>query len=421
MKLHLSTPIFLLALLQSAGAFAATEQVLWNFNPEAAGPGFPYYNSLVRDTAGNFYGVTAEGGLNGSGVVFRLSPGLNGGWSKSVLYSFGKLPNNELIGGLVLDKANNLYGVSAGGGAHQTGYVYQLSPGPGDSWTETVLHSFGPCCQGGADGATPFAGLAIAPNGNLFGTTSSGGSANLGTVYKLSRNSSGDWNEAILHSFTNYNEEGGYPESNLLIGSDGSLYGTAAQGGLITGSCSVGCGTVYKLAPSPAAWTFTVLHYFNSADGQYPRYAGVTTDSAGNLYGATEGGGANNAGTVWELTFSPGQKTYVEHILHSFGSGTADGTGPLSGVIIDAYGSVFGATPQAGLYGFGNVFMLSRQADGFWEESVLYNFMGDNDGGYPTGGVVLQSSTGNLLGMTSGGGVFGNGVLYEVTHEPAAY
>jgi uncharacterized repeat protein (TIGR03803 family) len=151
--------------------------------------------------------------------------------------------------------------------------------------------------------------------GNLYGTTSSGGAygygkggAGYGTVFELV-NSSGSYSEKVLHSFHGSPADGEGPLAGLIINKAGNLYGTTGSGG------AHGFGTVFELVNSSGSYSEKVLHSFHGGDGTLPR-AGLIMDAAGNLYGTTTVGGANSAGTVFELVNSSG--TYSEKVLHSF-------------------------------------------------------------------------------------------------------
>ena len=397
--------------------FASSETVLWDFNPANGDPSFPYYNFLSSDTAGNLYGVTAEGGAYRAGAVFRMAPNGKGGWIKTVIYSFPNDGETWPIGGLAIDHSGNLYGVSAEGGTNNTGYVYKLSPGARGGWIRTILHNFGKCCSKGPDGLEPFAGVIVDSEGHIYGTTTQGGPTGYGTIYELSPASSGEWTETVLHSFK-YFQEGGYPSSPLLLDSAGNLYGTNAQGGIVNDECPVGCGSVFKLARDGTTWALDVLHLFNGMDGQYPRYAGVIMDTAGNLYGATESGGiieggAYGVGTVWELVRSQ-SGVYNIQVLHNFPTGgSADGVDLLAGVTMDAKGNLFGTTPQGGAYGGGTVYELTRGSNNEWTEKILHAFTKEADGYSPSGGVVLLN--GNVFGMTESGGTHNSsGLVFEI-------
>jgi len=177
--------------------------------------------------------------------------------------------------------------------------------------TEQVLYSFC-SVSGCADGNTPLAGLISDAAGNLYGTTPSGGSISncstgCGTVFELTPGAGGTWTETVLYSFCPANgcSDGAYPESgNLVFDAVGNLYGTTAFGGAYQSACGGhDCGTVFELSPDGGGkWTETVLHSFgNGTDGREP-LASLIFDAAGNLYGTTAFGGADAGGTVFELS-----------------------------------------------------------------------------------------------------------------------
>jgi uncharacterized repeat protein (TIGR03803 family) len=244
---------------------------------------WPGYGDLVFDSSGDTYGTTSQGGAFGLGVVFKLTHS-SGGWSETVLYNFaggedGASPNS----GVTFDGAGNLYGTATFGGSNSYGTIYELSPSP-SGWTETTLHSFQ-----GSDGEYPIGGVVLDFQGNLFGTTKSGGPpGSTGTVWQLTP-SNGDWSLTTLHGFSGLNG----PFDALTFDTTGNLYGTCAQ-------CGVnGWGEVFKLTRSNGGWNYTDLHSFDLFNGAAP-FGGVTLDTSGNLYGTTSGGG--QAGVVWEIT-----------------------------------------------------------------------------------------------------------------------
>ena len=217
----------------------------------------------------------------------------------------------------------------------------------------------------GADGGMPTAALIEDLAGNLYGTTSSGGGAGLGVVFKLNTTNT----ETVLHTFTG--PDGAIPHGNLVLDGSGNLYGTTSSGGVS------GLGTVFKIDTSG---TETVLHSFaGSPDGARP-YAGLVMDGLGNLYGTTENGGASGFGTVFKVDI-----TGAETVLHSFAGGSSDGTDPTARVVLDAHGNLYGTTLSGGSSGKGTVFKLDRTNT----ETVLYNFTGGADGGNPFGGLTL--------------------------------
>jgi uncharacterized repeat protein (TIGR03803 family) len=266
-----------------------SESVLYSFAGGADGA--QPYAGLVFDPAGNLYGTTSSGGVFGAGTVFELTPDTDGEWIETVIHTFNRKDGEGPIGGLVLDKAGNIYGVTQGGGVNNSGAVFELAPSSSGHWTEKILHSF----TGGADGSYPYAERLIFDSlGNLYGTTNVGGAFNFGTVFSLSANAAGFWNERVLFSFEG--NVAATPYSGLIIDAKGNLYGTCANG---NGQTTV--GAVFKLTPGVGGrWAEHNLHLFTREDGEFPE-AGLFGDKAGNLYGTTLLGGSSNAGVVFEI------------------------------------------------------------------------------------------------------------------------
>jgi uncharacterized repeat protein (TIGR03803 family) len=267
-----------------------TETILYNFTGGDDG-GAPQYGSLIFDKAGNLYGTTQNFGTYGGGVAFELSPSPGGGWTETVLHNFaGDATDGAYPMAVVFDKQGNLYGTAAQAGSLGRGVIFELSPSEG-GWTEAILHSF---ADDGTDGGIPMAGV-IFHGTQLYGTTEHGGAYSLGTVYRLSKTKNG-WKETILHSFTNNGMDGFPPKGTVVFGKGGGIYGATYGGG------TKGFGTVFELTHSKSVWTETVLYSFTGqTDGGYP-YFGLILDKAGNLYGATNGGGNGGNGVVFELT-----------------------------------------------------------------------------------------------------------------------
>jgi uncharacterized repeat protein (TIGR03803 family) len=258
--------------------------------------------------------------------------------------------------------------------------VFKVDTAP----SETVLYSF----TGKADGAYPEGGLIRDSAGNLYGTADGGGPAQAGVVFKLDATGQ----ETVLYSFLG--TDGGYPWAGVIRDPGGNLYGTTTGGG------AAGVGVVYKI---DATGHETVLHSFmGGTDGANPN-SGVIRDSAGNLYGATNGGGTYRAGTVYKL-----DPTGQETLLYTF-TGGADGAGP-NGVIRDSAGNLYGTTGGGGSAGAGLVYKLDTTG----HQTVLYSFTGGVDGGGPSAGVIPDSS-GNLYGTTWSGGTSKAGVVYKLT------
>jgi len=266
-----------------------TENVLYNFTggDDGFGPG----GGVVFDRAGNLYGTTPDGGKFGEGVVYELS--LQGNtWQQTVIHAFtgGNDGGVGSLGLLLIDGSGNLYGVSELGGAHSAGTVFRASPTGGGKWKFTTLYAF----KGTPDAAFPYGGLITDGKNNLYGTTYFGGVDGVGTVFRLDGTSK---QESVLYSFKE-GTDGGYPTSTLVFDGAGNLYGTTSMGGFP--ACD--CGTVFELSPAKGGVKETILHRFKEKpDGGYPYY-GLNPDPSGNLFSTTASGGNREAGIVFEFT-----------------------------------------------------------------------------------------------------------------------
>jgi uncharacterized repeat protein (TIGR03803 family) len=400
--------IFTVTLFVTSTWAAAQEQVLHSFGNGT--DGVRPSAGLIFDAAGNLYGTTSEGGAYGAGMVFELTPQAGGGWTEKVLHSFKFFSVTDGVqpdAGLIFDAAGNLYGTTTSGGAYNNGTVFELTRSPhavGGGWTLTLLHSFG----NSTDGSAPSAGLIFDAAGNLYGTTSEGGTYGAGTVFELTP-AGGGWTEQVLHSFNNDGADGVSPSAGLIRDAAGNLYGTTYAGG------TDAIGTVFELIPMPSgSWTEKVLHSFtySGTDGAYP--TGLIIDAAGNLYGTTAGGGTYTSGTVFELTRSPHAVGggWTLKVLHSFGNVT-DGINPDSGLIFDGAGNLYGTTIGGPAYNNGTVFELTPEVGGGWTEQLVYAFSID-DGANPIAGLIFDAA-GNLYGTTMEGGAYGFGTVFEIT------
>jgi uncharacterized repeat protein (TIGR03803 family) len=392
------------------GGGPGTENVLYNF-AGGSDPKLPYAG-VIFDKAGNLYGTTEFGGTNNQGTVFEVIPSSNGTWTESILYSFtGGEDGAQPYGGLAFDSAGNLYGTTNFGGSTNCnlgcGTVFTLTPGS-NGWTESVLYTF----TGGSDGHEPYARLLFDAAGNLYGTTLLGGnigsvcSSGCGTVFKLTRGSSG-WTESVIYAF-----EGGTdaasPYDGLAFDSAGNLYGSTYAGG------ASGNGTVFKLAPNSSSWTESVIHSFAGGyDGTYP-YGDLILDAKGNLYGTAFQGGHQGYGMVFELT-PTAKGGWRERLIHGFANVPAGN--PVAGLVMDTTGNLYGTTmlgvattPCAG--GCGTLFKLTPASNG-WTYKVVHEFGKGTDGYHPTGDLILDP-TGNLYGTTQAGGAQGSGMVFQI-------
>jgi uncharacterized repeat protein (TIGR03803 family) len=403
----------LLVVTTMARASSPKEHTLYSFGvSEQSLGGAPFeLDGLVADQSGNFYGTARQGGTLGYGVVFEMTPPAvaGGAWTQAVIYNFQNGSDGNLpMGGLIFDKAGNLYGTTAyGGSAKGNGSVFELSPPSvaGGAWIETTLHDF----QGGNDGAVPDCGVISDSNGNLYGTTDSGGASDAGTVFELSPPSmpGGAWSEAVLYAFPSVNgtyPRGAFPVGGLLRNPEGALFGTTSYGGPSND------GVVFKLEPPLAGqstWREAILYSFTGgSDGSNPN-GDLALGANGGFYGVTAQWGGFNGfgyGTVYQMTPpAPSGGSWTETTVYTFTSGGA-WDNPVN--IMPHGGALYGTTGGPA----GTVFELTSQA-GTWTETDLHVFDW-TDGNYPV--ARLTFSKGRFYGTTLGGGAYDQGVFFEV-------
>ncbi len=355
---------------------SGNETVLYSFTGGADGSS---PNAVIRDLGGNLYGTTNGGGTAGFGVVFKVDPSGH----ETVLYSFTGGADGGNPGSVILDWKGNLYGSTGSGGAGY-GVVFKLDP----HGKETVLYTF----AGGPDGAYPNLNVALDLFGNFYGTTNNGGTGS-GVVFKVDPSG----HETVLYSFTGGND--GANPNGVMRDWQGNLYGTTSNGG------AANAGVVFKVDPSGHE---TVLYSFTGGnDGGYSN-AGVIRDWQGNLYGTANGGGTAGLGVVFKVN-PAGQET----VLHTFTRGP-DGNQPdFAGVILDAFGNLYGTTAFSGAGGQGAVYKLDPSGNA----TVVYAFPGDADGQYPYNNGVILGLDGQLYGTTALGGKTGDGVVYQLNGD----
>jgi uncharacterized repeat protein (TIGR03803 family) len=376
------------------GPPASRMHILYTFSLPPDGR-YPEGNQAL-DPSGNLYGVAYHGGPLDGGLVYKVNPA----GKETVLHTFsgGYDDGTWPYAGVIRDSTGDLFGTASSGGPYTFGMVYKLDP----NGNETILHWFNY-----TDGGLPAAGLIQDTAGNLYGTTFWGGTQKNGTIFKLDIAG----NYVVLHNFTG--ADGSEPAAALFMDSSGNLYGTTTSGGLPNVADRPGAGVVFKLDPTGKE---TVLHNFNRVDGSYPQ-AGVVRDSAGNLYGATLGGGSSACGCG--LVFKIDRSGKFE-ILHQFNG--VDGSTPGATLLLTPSGDLYGTTVRGGSYNSGVIFKINSAGN----ETVLYNFVGDYFGGLGCGSarcadgagpasLLIRDAAGNLYGNTATGGLFGFGVVYELT------
>jgi|HubBroStandDraft_6_1064221.scaffolds.fasta_scaffold222450_1 uncharacterized repeat protein (TIGR03803 family) len=404
--------MFVAVVIDGDSASAQTERVLHNFG--GPGDGWEPVGGLLFDSSGNLYGPTFYGGSNnecgtkGCGTVFELRANPVGNWSETVIYNLDGGQGAHPVSPLIFDPQGNLYGTAWCNQeyCYYQGEVFQLSPNSNGTWTPTTLHAFPAFLF---DGGSPVS-LVLDDSGNLYGEAQWGGLNNTGLIFELNR--AKGWRESLLYVFGPYLQgDGANPVGAFARDAEGNLYGTTQSGGADR------LGIVFELMPEGSVfWRKKVLYTFSDHINTIPN--GVSFGPDGNLYGTTQGGGANGRGSVFSLTPNS-DGTWSETDLYAF-SGGSDGAGPLAGVVFDGSGNLYGTTAFGGTgcngSGCGTAYQLSPSPGGGWSESILYRFTGGLDGGSP-GGVLVLDQVGNLYGVTGVGGIYGNpgGVVFEIT------
>jgi uncharacterized repeat protein (TIGR03803 family) len=379
-----------------AGRASSTEKVLFNFT--GGNDGGNAATGLVLDHQGNLYGSTVIGGIYTCGTVFKLAPQSSPPWTESVLYNFdcyatGKNPH----GGVTFDRNGDLEGttVSGGPGGYCTGDgcgVVFKLAGP----SETVRYNF----TGGGDGFGPGGAVVFDRGGDAFGTTPDGGAFYQGVIYEISRAGK----QRVIHAFTGGKDGGVGSLGSLLLDKSGKIYGVTELGG------AQSSGTVYELSPAGKKWHLQTLYAFKgSPDAAFP-YGGLVADKSGNLYGTTYYGGAQGVGSVFELVRKKNGK-YRERVLYSF-LGGSDGSYTTSTLLFGPSGDLYGTTSSGGgSCDCGTIFKVNPTSGA---EQVLHNFGSGTDGAYPYYGLTAGQN-GNFYGTTVAGGTFGQGVVFEFT------
>jgi len=407
----MALPLFCLAV--AATACAQTLTTLDSFN--GTNGAFPSYqltpsqmvriHRWVQHPNGNFYGTTPYGGANNRGTVFQITSS----GALTVLYSFCSIGGSACTDGstpqasLIVGGDNNLYGTTYLGGAHGDGTVFKITT----SGALTTLYSFS-----GPDGANPVGALVQAGGGNFYGTTFAGGANNDGTAFEITCGGS----LTTLHTFSG--PDGVNPEGNLLLSNaNGNLYGATLAGGNSTSA-----GTLFEITTGGA---FISVYDFcsrtNCTDGSSPQ-APFAQDGWGNIYGTTTYTGANAGGTVFQLTTWNGLHTLYHFCSKTAGSGSStvctDGEYPVAGLVLGNDENLYGTTYQGGANNAGTAFQLTP-----WTVlNTLYSFCSlanCADGAYPESSLV-QGTDGNFYGTTAFGGTSNMGTAYKLSTLPPA-
>ena len=393
----------------------------------------------IEATDGNLYGTTSEGGAYDFGTIYKLS---KSGTGLAILHSFAGKSNDGAnpIGGLVEAEDGGLYGTTFAGGSNNLGTIFRVSKdgtvfavlkhftsaGEGTkpqaalfkasdnnlfgttlstlfkldpvSGAFAILHTFG----SPGDGSQPQAGLIESTNLTLYGTTVSGGASNLGTIFKIDKDGN---NYALLFSFSETN--GRSPQSTLMEGNDGLLYGTTCY------RATNSYGTVFQV--SKVGSNYTVLHNFTGAnlDGWSPLSA-LMEGADGSLYGTTTNGGLEGQGTVFKLSRDGNNYS----ILHNFSWTNSDGRVPLSGLLKASDGALYGATSRGGSADYGSVFRMDQTGTNF---TVLTSFSWSGSDGWNSQASLTEASDGFLYGTTFNGGSNDFGTVFKIIKDRTGY
>jgi uncharacterized repeat protein (TIGR03803 family) len=386
-------------LLATFSIAADKESIIYSF--DRASGGYASSAGLYIDSSGNLFG------LGNSGVLFELSPDGSGSWTYTELSS---TTCAYPTGPLVRDKAGNFYS------ANFFGSVYQFSEGA-EGWVSTLIYQINDVSGFGPSS------LLVDSTGNLYGVDGLNGANGFGYVFELSPTNAGTWSLTDLHDFngpdgnaSNSGNSASGELGGLIVDASGSLYGVTFSGGS-NSTCGSGCGVVFKLTKKSGAWTESVLHTFNGANGVNPD-ASLLLDAAGNLYGTTSAGGSAGFGVVFEIALVSGKP--LTHVLHNFTNSGGDGAYLQAPLIMDAAGSLYGTTSSGGSIdecsveqdqGCGMAFKLSPVGQQ-WKESLLHAFRVRGDGAFPS--PLVADAAGHLYGDSAVGGREDLGVVFEL-------
>lgn len=350
--------------------------VLYNLGNKTGDPVNPQNGETIsQGRDGVLYSAATGGGASSKGAAFKVTSAK----VLTVLNSFATLNCPSACGawsGLILGKDGNFYGTSSLGGTSNLGTVFKITP----SGILTIVHNFS-----GSDGATPYAAPTQGADGNFYGMTSSGGTSNNGTVYKTTPNGT----FTTIYQFDG--THGSAPVASLIQGLDGNFYGATHTGG------SGGNGVVFRVTTKG---TLAVLYNFDGTHGSNP-FAPLIQGSDGNFYGTANAGGTSNNGTVFKMT-PTGKLT----VLHNFTG--SDGASPIGGLVQATDGNFYGSASSGGSNGHGTIYSVTPTGT----FSVLHNF--DGTDGDQADVSLLQHTNGTLYGQTYDGGSVGGGVFYSL-------
>ena len=355
-------------------------------------------DAVPFSTGGGFGNVTSAAGIEATK-----------GPKMTTLVSFTDGDGAYPFGSLIADAAGDLFGTTFyTDGTSGDGTVFEVAKTErGYAKKPTTLVSFT-----GADGANPYGSLITDAAGDLFGTTYGGGVGNYGTVFEVAKTEGGYAKKpTTLVSFNGY--DGGVLQGSLITDAAGDLFGTTDEGGASAGTVFEIAKTKHGYAKSP-----TTIASFNGGDGQNPQ-GSLIADAAGDLFGTTALGGADNDGTVFEIAKTDGGYASAPTTLVSFDG--PNGQAPAGSLIADAAGDLFGTTFTGGADGNGTVFEIAKTEGGYASApTILVSFGVAGGPSQPSGSLIIDAS-GDLFGTTVAGGADGNGTVFEIAKTDGGY
>jgi uncharacterized repeat protein (TIGR03803 family) len=347
------------------------------------------YGSLIQGTDGKLYGLTLDGGLNDDGVVFSFDPV---SLAYTDIHDFSGTDGEEPNGSLIQAADGKLYGFTAYGGANGDGVIFSMDTSAAHNYMD--IYDFN-----GTAGLNPFSSLLEGSDDKLYGLSPNGGAFGYGVLFSIDTTATHVYSD--LHDFNPI--VGSSPYGNLFLGADGSLYGTAAEGG------ANDYGVIFSFAPLTAS--YSDLYDFDN--GQTP-FSGLLQLPSGLFYGMTLGGGTAGLGVIY--SFNTMGAAYS--VLNNFGS-NVNGSHASASLLLANDGNLYGMTLDGGTYGAGVIYKIDTSTLNY---SVVYNFDGAH-GSKPYGSLI-QASDGNFYGTTSEGGTnYHNysGVLFSFNPSSSVY
>ena len=362
------------------------------------------WGDLVSDGAGFIWGTTMSGGTDNNGTVFKLN--LSTGQLITVVeftYTDGPNRGSTPLGGLVNDGAGNFWGTTSNGGTYNNGTLFKVNSSTGAFTTLIDFNANGPTNRG----SNPQGNLVTDGAGFIWGTTSSGGTSYNGTIYKVNINT------GVLTTKADLNvNSGSYPQGGLANDGAGNLWGTTSQGGTSVS------GTIFKVNINTGALT-TVLN-FTGGGGSNPGWSprgSLTRDGAGNFWGTTAMGGTNNFGTVFKVSIGGGALSTIANFTDSVPGNL--GNAALSGLASDGNGNFWGTTSAGGSNGCGTVFKVNTSS-GALTTVVDIKRESDEIRGRSLFGSVVNDGTGYFWGTTREGGNSDLGTIFKVDTSSGA-